>query len=258
VLSTAEWLCQLELFDVDGLLSWRILSLRAEWLSRSRLLEHLCGRRGMAVILAARLACGAAVTLPVAHGLRAALLTFIVVTGWLFKQRRWLSDDGSDQMGQIVAMGAAMTAMGLAVQDLLLAYAGVLLIAGQLTIAFFASGATKLLSYEWRSGRAAVGIMGTHSFGHELAARIASSSAGFAVACCWLVIALEIAFPMALIGSNSALIALLVTGALFHVATAVFMGLNTYFWSFLAAYPSVWMFNAVLTSVLKTSSRAGG
>ena len=43
---------------------------------------------------------GAAVALPFAHGLRAALLTFIVVTGWLFKQRRWLSDEGSDQMGQ--------------------------------------------------------------------------------------------------------------------------------------------------------------
>ena len=250
LLSTAEWIRQLELFDDRGLLSWRVMSLRARWMYRSRVLERIYGRRGVAFMLAGRLACGAAVMVPMPHLARAGLLAAIVVTGWLFKLRKWLSDDGSDQMGQIVAIGAAMTAIGLHVQDLPMAAAGTVLIAGQLTIAFCSSGATKLMSHEWRSGRALVGIMGTQNFGHDLAARVVSSSARLAVASCWLVMVLETAFPVVVLGPRAVLFGFLVAFALFHVATAVFMGLNTYVWSFLAAYPSVWIVNAVMWAAM--------
>lgn len=251
VMSTAEWLHQIDLFDDRGLLSWRILSLRASRICRSPLLARIFQRRGVALILAARLACGAIIVFPIDTPVRIGLLAAIVLTGWLLKLRRWLSDDGSDQMGQIVAIGATITAVGLSLQDLLIAGAGILLIAGQLTIAYFLGGAAKLISTEWRSGRAVIGIMGTQSFGHDFAARVASASIGFSVLFCWLLILVELVFPIAVLCPQPILAGFLAVFALFHVATALFMGLNTYVWSFGAAYPSIWMLNAVVLSAMQ-------
>lgn len=246
LLSTTEWISQLHLFGDRGLLSWRVLSLRSHWLYQSPLLEPVYHHRGVAVMLALRLACAVAVIWPLQGWFRVAMLAAIVATGWLFKLRKWLSEDGSDQMGQVVATGTLLTALGLQWQDLLLSLAGTLLIAGQLTISYFLAGAAKLISLEWRSGRALIGIMGTEGFGHDFAARVASSSAWFSIAFCWLLILGETVFPAAVIGPGPVLEVFLAVFALFHVATALFMGLNTYVWAFLAAYPSVLLFNALI------------
>lgn len=238
------------MFDDDGLLSWRVLRLRHRWSADSAILAPACGRRGVTILLALRLAIAAVLTLPVGNGVSLAALAAIVLTGWLLRQRRWLSHDGADQMGQTVAIGAALMALGLVVGDPALAFAGVLLIAGQLCIAYFIGGVAKLVSPEWRSGRALIGIMGTHGFGHQFAARVASSRTGFSRAFCWALMIVETAFPLAILFDANAFHAALLVFALFHLATAIFMGLNTYVWAFLAAYPSALLLNSVVASVL--------
>lgn len=254
MLSAAEWVSQFGMFEDRGLLSWRVLSLRAHWIYRSWWLEPLYRRRGVAALLAVRLLCGFAVMLPMQDSrFRIVLLAAIVVSGWLFKLRKWLSDDGSDQMAQIVAIGGTLTAIGLQWQDLLICLAGTLLIAGQLTISYFIGGVAKLISFEWRSGRALVGIMGTHTYGHSFAAHVASSSAWFSITYCWLVILVETLFPAVMLGPSPVLETSLVAFALFHVATALFMGLNTYVWAFVAAYPSALAVNAVFLEAMLRS-----
>ncbi|NML43202.1 hypothetical protein HHL11_05530 [Ramlibacter sp. G-1-2-2] len=246
VLCTAEWISRFDLFRDDGLLSWRVMALRPQWVHRSALLAPLQRPRGVAALLAVRLACGVALLLPLAGWPRIGLLLALVATGWLFKLRNWLGEDGSDQMGQVVASGSVLTALGLQWQDLALALAGCLLVAGQLTISYFLAGVAKLVSYEWRSGRAVVGVMGTRAYGHDLAARLASASLWFPIAFCWFVIVTETVFPVFLFGPPAVLAVVLAAFGLFHVATALFMGLNTFVWAFVAAYPSVLVLNALL------------
>lgn len=223
-----------------------MLALRPLWVHRSALVAPLQRPRGVAALLGVRLACGGALLLPVEGTARVALLAAVVATGWLFKLRNWLGEDGSDQMGQITATGALLTACGLQWQDLALALAGCLLVAGQLTISYFLAGTAKLVSFEWRSGRALVGVMGTRAYGHALAARLASSHAWFPIVFCWFVILVEAVFPAFLFGPRPLLAAVLAAFGLFHVATALFMGLNTFVWAFVAAYPSVLVLNALL------------
>lgn len=238
------------MFDDDGLLSWRVLRLRNRWSAGSAILAPACGRRGVTIVLALRLAMAAVLTLPVGNAVRLAALVAIVLTGWLLRQRRWLSHDGSDQMGQTVAIGAAILALGLVVRDPGVAFAGVLLIAGQLCIAYFIGGVAKLVSPEWRSGRALIGVMGTHAFGHGFAARVASSRTRFARAFCWALMIVETAFPLAIMLDANLFCVVLLVFASFHLATALFMGLNTYVWSFLAAYPAALAMNSVVSSAL--------
>jgi hypothetical protein len=238
------------LFDDQSLLSWRVLSLRSHWVNRNRTLAMLYHRRGVAAILTARLACACALTLPMQGWIRISSLAGIVITGWLLKLRNWLGEDGSDQMGQIVATGATLIAFGLQWQDMQLCFAGDLLIAGQLTISYFLAGVTKLTSFEWRCGRALVGVMGTHTYGHNLAARVASSTRWFSITFCWLVILVETVFPAILVSPTHVLIAYLGVFALFHLAMALFMGLNTFVWAFLATYPSVFVVNVLIRGLI--------
>lgn len=54
----------------------------------------------------------------------------------------------------------------------------------------------------------------------------------------WAVIAFEVLFPLSLcFGSTGAIVGMAVAGS-FHLATAVLMGLNSFLWAFLAAFPA--------------------
>lgn len=246
LLATAEWASRFALFRDDGLLSWRVLSLRPQWVHRSPLAGLVQRPRGVAVLLAVRLACAAALLLAPQGWTRVGLLAALVATGWLMKLRNWLGEDGADHMGQVVATGAALTALGVQWHDPALSLAGALLVAGQLTISYFLAGAAKLVSFEWRSGRALVGVMGTGAYGHPFAARVATAATWVPIAFCWGVIAIETIFPAFLFAPRPVLLGVLAAFALFHGATALFMGLNTFVWAFVAAYPSVLVVHALL------------
>jgi hypothetical protein len=58
----------------------------------------------------------------------------------------------------------------------------------------------------------------------------------------WLsrsVVAAECLFPLALVTPLPVSLALLAGGLAFHLLAAVFMGLNTFLWSFAATYPAI-------------------
>ncbi|WP_128597446.1 hypothetical protein [Paraburkholderia kirstenboschensis] len=246
-MSTLEWVRNLDLFKHDGLLSWRILSLRPGWIFHGDGVRSLFWARSTTGVLAIRMV--AAVTLLASNDpcLLCIALVVIVATSWFLTIRTWLGEDGSDQMGQIVAIGSLLISAGIFFDQLALSFAGTLLIAGQLTISYFFAGFAKLRSPEWRRGQALVGVMGTHSYGHSFGARISSGSAAFGTAFCWLVILGESMFPLVIFAPQTALLIVLAAFLLFHLANALFMGLNTFVWPFLAAYPSVIVLNNLIT-----------
>ena len=92
--------------------------------------------------------------------------------------------------------------------------------------------------------------MGTHSYGHAFGARIASRSVSFSTGFCWLVILSETFFPLALFVPHGVLMLTLLAFFMFHAGNAYFMGLNTFVWSFAAAYPSVILLNGLVTGAL--------
>jgi hypothetical protein len=224
LLATAEWASRFALFRDDGLLSWRVLALRPQWVHRSRLAGIVHRPRGVALVLGLRLACAALLLLAPQGWTRVGLLAALVATGWLMKLRNWLGEDGADHMGQVVA--------------------------GQLTISYFLAGAAKLASFEWRSGRALVGVMGTGAYGHPFAARVATAGPWVPIVFCWCVIAIETVFPAFLFAPREVLLGVLAAFALFHGATAFFMGLNTFVWAFIAAYPSLLVVHALLQQLM--------
>lgn len=250
LLSSLEWLWNRSVFKSDGLLSWRLLSLRSEPLYRAGIPDALMSDRPLAVLLLVRALAALLLLAMSAPAAVALILAFLLLSSVLLKIRTWLGEDGADQMGQIVTIGAIAMAGGLSIGDDGIALAGVLLIAGQLSISYFVAGFSKLLSREWRSGQAIVGVMGTHSYGHPGAAKYFSGRPPRAVAACWAVMVVEAAFPLALLAPPFAFWAVLSLFAAFHLATALFMGLNTFVWAFLAAYPAAVLVNLQISRAL--------
>jgi hypothetical protein len=246
LISTLEWIRNFEIFRYDGLLSWRVLSLRSGLLFRDERAKALFGDRAVAVVLGLRLAAALGLVVASRPAVQVVLLLIVVFTGWYLGKRTWLGEDGADQMGQIVAVGALLMALGAGSSQLSLSFAGVLLIAGQLTISYFFAGFEKLRSPKWRSGQALVGVMGTHSYGHAFGARLASRSASFSLVFCWSLFLLEAAFPLMLFLPHPLFVVALGVFFLFHLSTAYFMGLNTFLLAFAGAYPAALLANALL------------
>lgn len=201
-----------------------------------------CGLLGLLLV---RLIAG--LTLPfLGEGALAAVLAVVLATTALVGLLTGGSD-GADKIALVAALAALAITVGRVIDDAWLCLAGIAWAAGQATIAYVTSGAAKLVRPFWRDGRALVAVMTSYRSGHALAAAVVRHRAA-ALGLAWGVMLVETLFPLALIAPPAVAIPILAALALFHAATAVVMGLNTYPWAFIAAYPCVMAANALLRS----------
>jgi hypothetical protein len=144
--------------------------------------------------------------------------------------------DGSDVMMRTLTITVAI---GLLFADHpVIVRAALVFIAAQLCLAYGSSGVAKLFGRPWRTGDAVHGILHT-AFGHPGVMRSALDRwPRLGKLLTWLVIAIEIAFPVGIVlGSWVALSALVAVAAL-QVGIAVSMGLNRFTPWFVAAFPA--------------------
>jgi len=112
-------------------------------------------------------------------------------------------------------------------------------IAGELVISYFISGITKLTSPAWRKSFALNAIFSTRTYGHSLFFRLISQRNVLATSMSWMIFLFETLFFLVIFLHPMHAIVLLVTGLLFHLFNAVFMGLNDFLFAFSAAYPAL-------------------
>lgn len=239
VISALEWAANAGLFRDDGLLSWHILTLRPGRIFRSRLVQTALWERPITVLVSVRIAAAILLLATGRPALICVALLAVMATSWALTMRSWLGSDGADQMGQVVTVGALLVSAGRLAGSGLISLAGVLLVGGQLTLAYFTAGVSKLASPEWRNGQALVGIMGTHSYGHPLGARVMTGTRVVPLVFGWFVILAETAFPLAILAPRPALVSVLILMLALHVLNGYLMGLNLFIWAFVAGYPSM-------------------
>ncbi len=249
LLSAAQWLTAADVFSEGGPLPWAMLS-RVRRPSLVSRLRRRMSPRALQVLLAMQL-CGSVVliSIPSVPVLLVCLAFLIAIVGGSIVLTGEFWSDGSDKMGMIVMVGTSLVAAGVLLADPALALAGVLIAGGQLTISYLAAGLSKIFIADWRSGAELAGIMATESWGHPLAGRLMRHRP-IALAATWSVILAEALFPLALLAPRPVLVAALGALLLFHVATAVLMGLNRFPWIFAAAYPSALLLGRVVRAAL--------
>ena len=239
--ASAEALVKPETMRDEGLCSWRTHQLA----NRIFVSEGFARTAGWVLeyprvmgLMAARLIAALVLIAPWgAEPVRAVLCGLMVVASLLLAVRSTYGRDGADQMLFLVFLTLAIvhavgTDEGRAV--------GLWFLTGQLCLAYVTAGIAKLVSPVWRGGQALTGIFGTSIYGHGTMRRWMMRSPLMARLGCWSTIGFECAFPLVLVGLGPLTWALIAAGVGFHLAAAVFMRLNTFWWAFLSAYPALW------------------
>lgn len=150
--------------------------------------------------------------------------------------------DGADEMCLVTSAGIAIMASGLAGIGIGATRIGAVFLTAILCIAYFASGAAKVAGSTWRSGSALALIMGTRSYGTTRVATLLHRYPLLSRLGGYVMIAGELAFPFALVLPLPLSFGLLITGAGFHLFTAVLVRLNRFVTAFLSSYPPmVWV-----------------
>jgi hypothetical protein len=205
----------------------------------SRFADTVLAQRVFVWALGAR--AGAATVLVVApaltNGPARAAIVVVVAVSLLLHIRNPFGLDGSDQMSLVIF--GALLVVALAPESEPLVYVALVFITCQLYLAYLTAGIAKLVSRTWRSGSALVGILGTDSYGYPSLGALLARSRPLAFLGAWSVITFECLFPAATNFSETGLVIALASGLIFHLSTAIVMGLNSFVWSFAAAYPAV-------------------
>lgn len=147
--------------------------------------------------------------------------------------------DGSDQMQAILF--ASLTIFYLS-PDPFVKQCCLWFICLQALLSYFTAGCAKARSAAWRDGTAMNDIMSTTSFGSKGFALVLAQKPLLSKMMCWAVIVFECAFPLLAFAGVRVCFVFIAVGILFHLSTAMFMGLNSFFWSFVATYPAILFF----------------
>lgn len=236
MLKAGQWFADLRRWGPGQALGWDLQSLRKGSRPGTALLGWLYSQTGLGLLSASLALTGMALVAAPLGPYSGVLLAAGVGLIQLLARRS--GSDGADKIATIAASGALLQALGLTLGNDVLVLAGGLWTGGQLTLAYFAAGASKLILADWRSGAAPRAALTSYMWGNRWSA-LAMRRAGVARALAWAVMLSEALFPLALLAPLPWLLAALAGMLLLHAGIAVVMGLNTYPLAFLAAYPAV-------------------
>jgi hypothetical protein len=241
LVSTAEVLARPEILDDLGLMSWETGRLRhplllvgwtgrvSDWLLNRTSFQRLLWLRAL---LAATLLVAPASWLlqPAAVG----AMTFFL---FLWSNRSIYGQDGADQMQLILWLAAwiAILLRGERAAVLCLWF-----IAYQACMSYCVAGFAKIRASGWRQGRFLPGVLGTTIYGNRRVGAFLRHHSSITLAGSWAVLLFETGFPLAWLLPWPWGLAFLAAGCLFHVANAFLMGLGSFLFTFVAAYPAVW------------------
>lgn len=218
------WTWKLQRNDVAHAAPW--IQTLFDWLFQDRVHQiHLLIRLGASASLFFGVSTISAVFLFVS--------SIIILIRW-----RGAFNGGSDFMTMVVLTGLVISQLAKPLVGPVVAWtAGLWYITIHSISSYFISGAIKLLSNDWRSGRVLTHFLDGGLYG-PLSANSFFRRKEIAVIASWSFIVWECLFPLALTGPEWAALWCSVA-AIFHFLVFRFFGLNRFFWAWAASFPAI-------------------
>ncbi|MHA7632756.1 hypothetical protein [Corallococcus sp. M7] len=188
--------------------------------------------------LGLRAFCAAALLVPTLPApLVLAALVLLFVTDLLVSMRLQFGKDASDRMVRL--LNVALLLVALAPGDAHVREAGLGFIALQGCLAYFTTGIWKALGRQWRDGQAVFLVFNTRAHGARPVAAVLARQPWLTRFLSWSVVGVEALFPLALAGGPGVALVFIAWGVVFHATNALVMGLNPFFFAFVATYPAI-------------------
>jgi hypothetical protein len=239
IIGDAEIIFTRRQYSFNGIFNYAILKISIQWMMQGRialvfnaLFDYPC----YIYIVMLQLIVALFIISHLFPGLSLLFVVIILLIYLLSHLRNQFGTDGSDQMQTTIFGGLTIFYIS---QDPLVKQFCLFFICFQALIAYMTAGYAKLSSSVWRRGTAIFVILNTQSFGNQACAQILEKHALLRIAICWSVIIFECTFPLLVFTDVRTCWLFIAAGILFHLSVALFMGLNTFFWSFIATYPAI-------------------
>lgn len=243
-LTTIEYLTILRQFGDNGIYSWKMIKLNSFPNMVKLRLGFLFNQPGMLIMLLLRLVCSVALFISPQSYFTVYLLAIVVSTSLLLAIRNPIGNDGSDQMSVIIGISLFIAFL---FHDPEISAISLFFIAAQSILSYVIAGVAKMLSKKWRNGTAIYQIMNTESYGSaRISLYLHRASPAISSVLAWNVMLFEALFFTVVILPYPYFLVFLLWGLIFHFYNAIIMGLNNFFWVFLATYPAVIYANIAL------------
>jgi hypothetical protein len=239
VLETLQILVESKQYGRHGISSYALLKKSHPWMIEgwwASLLHRLCEPPCYLSLIALELASAVLVLSHLFPFLSGGFMVMIFLIHLLSCLRHQSGLDGADQMQTILFASLLLFSLPSEpfVRSCCLWFIGC-----QALLSYMTAGIVKVRSAAWRGGTAIGNIVQSARFRNETFAHVLRKHPLVAKALCWSVILFECAFPLLVVTGTRSCVLMLVAGIFFHLAVALVMGLNTFFWSFVATYPAI-------------------
>jgi len=240
LISSFEYLYISKEFKPQGIFSWKIFSSRGNYQKSTGLLKKtnlIFGYSATVSLHAARIISLIMLLVITDHYVKTLLLAFLFLTTLLLSYRTLIGLDGADQMDSILCITLLIVFLA---DNSFIYKTGLVFIAAQSVLSYLVAGTAKLFSKKWRNGVAVFQIMNTKTYGFESIAKLLSTVPRFInLLFCWHIILFEVLFLLVFFLPSPWFLIFLLWGICFHIYNAVAMGLNNFFWAFIATYPAI-------------------
>lgn len=246
LISTLEYLKKVQIFSPNGLLSWNVMQLKWTKQDQKTFLKpffKLFSVSGLTVLFVIR--CLLIVGLfffPLQSTIGWVLISLLGASLLVASLATYYGSDGSDQMSMLIIITLILCNLPVLASSKLRDI-GLWFIALQACLSYAVAGIAKLVSSEWRSGTAIKDVFSTKTYGSKKATLFLQKYPAANRFLCWNVIIMESIFPLCLFLPWEFSLIFLIWGFIFHFFTAVIMGLNSFFWAFMATYPAIYFVN---------------
>ncbi|MFT5254472.1 MAG: hypothetical protein ACI87N_003544 [Flavobacteriales bacterium] len=237
IVKSLEFLYTINDFSEKSIFSWKIIG--TDYLLHSKLnifFKYIYSKNGMKIlaVITIILSCSLLVFNSNYKGYNF-ILSVLLTINILYYLRQIYGVDGADQMLFLITI--VLLLCYLIFNTIAIKKTGATFIAIQLLLSYFVAGIAKLVSNSWRSGSAIKGILSTNTYGSKFTRDILTKKNRINKAICWMVILIEIAFPVIIFIPHEYIFYFLGLGFILHLSIAIIMGLNDFIWGFIAAYP---------------------
>jgi hypothetical protein len=224
----------------SGLFSWRVQRTRHPGLLRSpflRVYDRLFSYPAILWLFTLRVILCAAVFFLLQHrNALQGICTLIAFVSIVLSIRGPDGENGADEMTLIMFVSLSIV---LASPDEWVWKCGLFFVAGQLLLAYCTSGYIRIRESTWRDGSALLVVLRQHTYGNRWFWLRARRHPGWNRWMSRTVLLYECAIPIVFFIPMKFVYFFLAFGVIFHVLNAVVMGLNTFLWAFVAAYPAL-------------------
>ena len=195
--------------------------------------EHIFGSRAARMLFGVR----AALSIALLFGFYGAWVLLALCVHSIFVLHRFQGpyNGGSDRMGLLVLYCLSLSRWmpTAALQEVAFGYLAV-----QVILSYFISGQVKIISPEWRSGRALGDVFSFSVYPVALSLRALALRPRLLWIASWSVMLFELLFPLSFLNAGLLILALILAAG-FHIANACLFGLNRFVWFWVASYPSL-------------------